>query len=496
MHFCWKLKYDSYIAVSAALCTSFFFWVQMWHHYQRVTWHPQRNHWGFPWPGRRTVGKRKGRHAELVMATGGAPLSLCCQGDQRWRLGVAGCRRHRGTPPSAVCQAERSLPVWSALIRSLPRPSDRHCSLIRCYNFLSTQVIESMFCLLFLKLATWWCYEWLVLKCQADVWVETFVWGHEEWKECKEGRKEGGHSSPQVLMTAYKEPHGGALFEYAEVKRESSQSIKSFIFEKGESIDPCGKVTKQKEKCHLRCADFLLLPRPAAGGGGEASCRGEGRGAGRGRLKPAGHSPILLPVDWRPPRDPAETSQPDLTHMIIDYWPTSESPAASSVCLIEASATCETFLSTFMTNEQVKVQLCGELLKELCLWWWNTCRTHFLLVKHLKVRNEMKNHPHLLTCSLSPRLCLHIASLLCHKLKSATRYELHTHDTNRTHSLNHCSIILITVNKWCHHVTSDDTSSLSVAPHRNHLTSGYHCSSLLSDRNQTSERSSEASSWF
>lgn len=120
-------------------------------------------------------------------------------------------------------------------------------------------------------------------------------------------------------MTVYKEPHGGALFEYAEVKRESSQSIKSFIFEKGESIDPCGKVTKQKEKCHLRCADFLLLPRPAAGGGGEASCRGEGRGAGRGRLKPAGHSPILLPVDWRPPRDPAETSQPDLTHMIIDY---------------------------------------------------------------------------------------------------------------------------------------------------------------------------------
>lgn len=78
-----------------------------------------------------------------------------------------------------------------------------------------------------------------------------------------------------------------------------------------------GGVTKQRQRSDLHLAD----PQSAAGGGGEVSCRGEGRGTERRRARrePAGRGRVLLLVDWRHP-DPAETSQPDLTHTIIDYW--------------------------------------------------------------------------------------------------------------------------------------------------------------------------------
>lgn len=88
------------------------------------------------------------------------------------------------------------------------------------------------------------------------------------------------------------------------------------------AAQPLWGVTKQRERSHLHLAD----PQSAAGGGGEVSCRGEGWGTERRRARwsPAGRGLVLLLVDWRLP-DPAETSQPDLTHTIIDYWLRSES---------------------------------------------------------------------------------------------------------------------------------------------------------------------------
>lgn len=74
---------------------------------------------------------------------------------------------------------------------------------------------------------------------------------------------------------------------------------------------------------NLHCADFLvlLLPRPAAAGGGEESCTGVGWGTGRGRLGTTGHLKpepavqclILVLLDWSLLHDPAETSHPVLT---------------------------------------------------------------------------------------------------------------------------------------------------------------------------------------
>lgn len=93
------------------------------------------------------------------------------------------------------------------------------------------------------------------------------------------------------------------------------------------AAQPLWGVTKQRERSHLHLAD----PQSAAGGGSEVSCRGEGQGTERRRVsrEPAGHGLVLLLVDWRLP-DPAETSQPDLTHTMIDYWLKSESVSSET----------------------------------------------------------------------------------------------------------------------------------------------------------------------